>query len=120
MVKLKKIICLIFAVLFSGTFVGCTSISDLPWIWLKPETKPEADSDVPYSINKDGEIEMTEEQMYKLLEENGYGNDVDWAHQSDDDPNIPKSMDITASREFIRDTFYDQYPKAKEYEPGDM
>ena len=89
---------------------GC-GVADLPWIWVKPQAKTEnapdaeagekadEDPDALYTVNENGEIEMTEEQMYKLLEEYGYGDGVDWANQSDDDPSIPKSMDILLKAE---------------------
>lgn len=63
-----------------------------------------------------GEIEMTEEEMYKLLEESGYGEGIDWSKQTDDDPSIPKSKDITVDRESIKKAFYKMY--GDEGEPG--
>ena len=129
--RLKKVSYILVLASVLALLSGC-GVADLPWIWVKPQAKTEnapdaeagekadEDPDALYTVNENGEIEMTEEQMYKLLEEYGYGDGVDWANQSDDDPSIPKSMDITASRELIKDTYYAQYPKAKEYEPGDM
>lgn len=67
----------------------------------------------PYS--KD--FEISEKEMYKILEESGYGKDIDWANKTDDDPSIPKSMDITRDKKSIRDAYYKMY--TDEYEPGD-
>lgn len=124
----KRLICITLMLFASLMLTGCTP----KWLFFDPEsmlgakkndTKDEDGAiyeDEYFTVNKDGEIEMTEEQMYKLLEENGYGEGVDWANQSDDDPSIPKSMDITASREQIKEAYYTSFPNAKEYEPGDM
>lgn len=67
--------------------------------------------------NENGEFEITEEEMWKILDESGYGEGVDWSKQSYDDPSIPKSMDITSSKEAIRDAYYAVH--GSEFEPGD-
>lgn len=83
----------------------------------KKQTDDKESSDKKDKSNSD-EIDMTMEEMYKLLEENGYGEGVDWSKQTDDDPSIPKSMDITSSKEKIREAYYKRF--TDKYEPGDM
>lgn len=122
----KKTVMVVLSLLVAISLSGC----GVKWLFFeslndKDEKGNKGEKETSYvgenfTINKKGEIEMTEEQMYKLLEENGYGEGIDWANQSDDDPNIPKSMDITVSREAIKEAYYKSFPKAREYEPGDM
>lgn len=62
------------------------------------------------------EFSISEKEMYKILKESGYGEGVDWSKQSDDDPSIAKSMDITKSREDIKKAYVGLY--GDENEPG--
>lgn len=67
--------------------------------------------------SEDG-IEMSKDEMYQLLAENGYGEGVDWSKQTDDDPNISKEMDLTQDKEHIAAVYHE---KSKEdLEPGTM
>jgi len=64
-----------------------------------------------------GDVEIDDDWM-KILEESGYGEGVDYSKVTYDDPSIPKSMDITQSREAIKEAY--DYKFGLEYEPGDM
>lgn len=64
------------------------------------------------------DIELTEEEIYRILEQSGYGKDIDWASKTDDDPSIPKDMDVTRDVKSIEKAYHVLSPKSED--PGDL
>lgn len=67
---------------------------------------------------KEGISDIDFDKLYQTLEENGYGEGVDYSKQQLDDPGIPKEKDVTRSR----DTIAQAYAKTGDIdlEPGEM
>lgn len=112
----KKLIPLIFIIAIILTGCGLNNVKREE---VKQPQKPVPQRRVLTKEEEDSlkDYEMTEEEMEKILDEIGYGEGVDWSKQTDDDPNIPKNMDVTSSIASIKEAYIKLY--SDKYEPGD-